>query len=75
MQFSRKPETRPAVDRTASSSDRLRQLMSDVISLREEVAQAELAIHRMDGSATQPINRGQPNCLMLKRSMLTKLLN
>lgn len=30
-------------DRTLISEDRLRRLMSDVISLREQVAQAELA--------------------------------
>lgn len=33
-------------NRTSTSEERLRRLMSDVISLREKVAQAELLAHR-----------------------------
>ena len=51
-----KPQTRAPVkaarsDRPAAPKDRLGRKMSEVLSLREKVAQAELAAHRYGASA------------------------
>jgi hypothetical protein len=41
-----KQQLSDSCNRTGFSEERLRRLMSDVISLREKVAQAELLAHR-----------------------------
>jgi len=75
MKILSKRETEATVDWATISPDRLTRLMSEVISLRERVAQAELVANRTYGSATQSINRARPNCSMLKGAVPTKLLN
>ena len=68
------PEVAKA-DRTTVSADKLKQLMSEVISLREKVAQAELVATGCAVRPQNPSTKPKPNCLMLKRSVLTNLLN